>query len=46
MMFDHLGYPEAAKEIESAVAKDLLNRGTAKRSTIEIGDAIAGTLKG
>jgi len=46
MMFDHLGYPEAAKEIESAVAKDLLNRGSAKRSTIEIGNAIAGTLRG
>ena len=32
---------EAAKKIETAVAKDLATRGTTKRSTSEIGDAIA-----
>lgn len=41
MMLDHLGEKEAAKKIEMAVAKDLAIRGTAKRSTSEIGDAIA-----
>jgi 3-isopropylmalate dehydrogenase len=41
MMLDHLGEKEAAKKIEIAVAKDLATRGTAKRSTSEIGDAIA-----
>jgi 3-isopropylmalate dehydrogenase len=41
MMLEHLGEKEAAKKIESAVAKDLVTRGTTKRSTSEIGDAIA-----
>ena len=41
MMLEHLGEKEAAKKIETAVAKDLATRGTTKRSTSEIGDAIA-----
>jgi 3-isopropylmalate dehydrogenase len=41
MMLEHLGEKEAAKKIEIAVAKDLATRGTTKRSTSEIGDAIA-----
>jgi 3-isopropylmalate dehydrogenase len=40
MMLDHLGFDAAAREVEAAVAADLLNRGDAKRSTSEIGDAI------
>ncbi len=40
MMLEHLGEKEAAKKIETAVAKDLATRGTTKRSTSEIGDAI------
>jgi 3-isopropylmalate dehydrogenase len=41
MMLEHLGEREAAKKIENSVAKDLATRGTTKRSTSEIGDAIA-----
>jgi 3-isopropylmalate dehydrogenase len=41
MMLEQLGEKEAAKKIETAVAKDLATRGTTKRSTSEIGDAIA-----
>jgi 3-isopropylmalate dehydrogenase len=41
MMLEHLGEKEVAKKIETAVAKDLATRGTTKRSTSEIGDAIA-----
>jgi 3-isopropylmalate dehydrogenase len=41
MMLEHLGEKEAAKKIEIAVAKDLATRGSTKRSTSEIGDAIA-----
>jgi 3-isopropylmalate dehydrogenase len=41
MMLEHLGEKEAAKKIETAVAKDLATRGSTKRSTSEIGDAIA-----
>ena len=32
---------EAVKKIEDAVSKDLASRGQTKRSTFEIGDAIA-----
>jgi len=40
MLLDHLGLPAAARDVESAVAADLLGRGNAKRSTREVGDAI------
>ena len=40
MLLDHLGLANAAREIEAAVAADLLSRGDAKRSTKEVGDAI------
>jgi 3-isopropylmalate dehydrogenase len=40
MLLDHLGFAVAAREVESAVAKDLATRGESKRSTTEIGDAI------
>lgn len=46
MMLDHLGLREAAVEIEMVVAQDLLSRGSAKRSTSEIGDTLAAALKG
>ena len=39
MMLRHLGLDAAAAEVEKAVAEDLLVRGSAKRSTKEIGDA-------
>ncbi len=46
MMLNHLGLTQAAAEIEAAVAKDLLTRGTTKRSTSEIGSALVEALKG
>ncbi|CAB4655756.1 unannotated protein [freshwater metagenome] len=46
MMLDHLGFTDAAKDIERAVEADLLARGDAKRSTTEIGDALVRALKG
>jgi 3-isopropylmalate dehydrogenase len=44
MMLDHLGLGAAAREVEAAVAADLLNRGDTKRSTSEIGDALVKAL--
>jgi len=46
MMLNHLGLTEAAAEVEKVVAKDLLTRGTKKRSTGEIGSALVEALKG
>lgn len=45
MMLRHLGHVDAARDIETAVATDLTNRGSAKRSTTEIGDALVGALR-
>ena len=45
MLCDHLGLHEAAKEINSAVAADLLADGKRARGTTEIGDAIIARLK-
>jgi 3-isopropylmalate dehydrogenase len=44
MMMDHLGFIDAAREIEAAVNADLLVRGDKKRSTTEIGDALLALL--
>ena len=44
MMLDHLGLSDAARDVEKAVAADLLSRGDKKRSTTEIGDALASAL--
>jgi len=44
MMLDHLGFSDAARDIERAVAADLLVRGDKKRSTNEIGDALVAAL--
>ena len=41
MMLNHLGETKAAAEVEAAVAADLATRGDKKRSTSEIGDALA-----
>lgn len=41
IMLDHLGVPEAARKIETAVAADLKTRGDAVRSTSGIGDDLA-----
>jgi 3-isopropylmalate dehydrogenase len=44
MLRDHLGFGGAARRLEAAVAADLAGRGTAKRSTAEVGDAIIAQL--
>ena len=44
MMLDHLGLAEAARDVERVVAADLAVRGDKKRSTTEIGDALASAL--
>jgi 3-isopropylmalate dehydrogenase len=44
MLLDHLGLKDAAREVERAVAQDLLNRGDKKRSTTEVGDALLALL--
>ncbi|MFM7147185.1 MAG: isocitrate/isopropylmalate family dehydrogenase, partial [Actinomycetales bacterium] len=41
MLLDHVGQQQAAGWIEAAVAEDLANRGSALRSTDQIGDALA-----
>lgn len=44
MLLEHLGRRDAAARVVEAVAADLAVRGTAPRSTQEIGDAVAGRL--
>jgi 3-isopropylmalate dehydrogenase len=44
LMLDHLGLGDAARDVERAVAKDLASRGSAKRSTSEVGDALVAAL--
>ena len=44
MMLDHLGFADAARDVERVVAADLLVRGDKKRSTSEVGDALASAL--
>jgi 3-isopropylmalate dehydrogenase len=46
MMLHHLGLTDAAHDVENAVASDLANRGNSKRSTVEIGNALAAAVKG
>ena len=41
MLLDHLGRPQDALRLEQAVASDLRTRGSATRSTSQVGDAIA-----
>ena len=45
MMMLHLGQESAAVDVEKAVAHDLSDRGDKKRSTTEIGQALAGAIK-
>ena len=41
LLLDHLGFAAEAARVEGAVAADLLARGTAVRSTSEVGDCLA-----
>jgi 3-isopropylmalate dehydrogenase len=45
MMLHHLGLSDAAKDVEKAVAADLVSRGDSKRGTTEIGSALAELVK-
>jgi 3-isopropylmalate dehydrogenase len=44
MLLDSLDLPDAARQVEAAVAADLAERSEARRRTTEIGDAIAARL--
>lgn len=44
LLLDHLGLADAAARVEAAVIADLAERGTAARTTSEIGSAIAARL--
>ena len=45
MLLRHLGLNDAALDVERAVEEDLKTRGNSKRSTSEIGSALAGAIK-
>lgn len=45
MMLRHLGHDAAAEDVENSVAADLATRGSAKRTTIEIGTALAKAIR-
>jgi 3-isopropylmalate dehydrogenase len=45
MMLDHLKLHDAARDVEKAVATDLSTRGDTKRSTTEVGSALAALVK-
>jgi 3-isopropylmalate dehydrogenase len=44
MLLAHLGEVEAAADVERAVAADLITRTGLMRSTVEVGDALAGAI--
>jgi 3-isopropylmalate dehydrogenase len=44
LLLDHLGLPEASGRITAAVTADLASRGSAARTTTEIGDAVRAAL--
>jgi 3-isopropylmalate dehydrogenase len=46
LLLEHLGLTQAAARVEAAVAADLAERGTAQRTTTEIGAAIAARVAG
>ncbi|MEU9098737.1 3-isopropylmalate dehydrogenase [Streptomyces sp. NPDC048361] len=46
LLLRHLGYEDEAARIESAVSADLAGRGSALRTTDEIGDALAARVAG
>lgn len=44
LLLEHLDLPEAAERVSSAVASDLATRGSARRSTAQVGDALVAKL--
>jgi 3-isopropylmalate dehydrogenase len=45
LLLDHLGLPDEAQRVTTAVEEDIATRGAAFRPTAHIGDAIAGRLQ-
>ena len=45
LLLEHLGFDAEARRVEDAVAADLASRGGANRSTVRVGDALAGRLR-
>jgi len=45
MLLDFLGHQELAQKVEGAVAADAAARGTTKRTTVEVGDALAARIR-
>jgi 3-isopropylmalate dehydrogenase len=45
LLLEHLGLPDAAARVTTAVTNDLAARGTTKRTTSEVGDAIVTALR-
>ncbi len=41
LLLDHLGFSQQAVKVEAAVAADVASRGSAPRSTREVGEALA-----
>ncbi|MGH8774930.1 MAG: 3-isopropylmalate dehydrogenase [Jiangellaceae bacterium] len=46
LMLDHLGRSDAARRVEAAVAADLVERGSTRRTTAQVGDALAARVTG
>ncbi len=46
LLLDHLGLTDAAARVERAVADDLATRGSARRRTAEVGDALSARVTG
>ena len=44
LLLEHLGHAEQAARVEAAVAADLAGRGSARRGTVEVGDALLSRL--
>ncbi|HEX6231938.1 MAG TPA: 3-isopropylmalate dehydrogenase [Jiangellaceae bacterium] len=44
LLLDHLGFAAEARRVEEAVAADLASRGSAERSTVQVGDALTASL--
>ena len=44
LLLEHLGHADEAARVEAAVAADLADRGSARRGTVEVGDALLSRL--
>ena len=46
MLLDHLGFAEQAAKVDAAVAADIASRGSSRRRTREVGEALAAAVAG